>query len=103
TIDGGTESDTLNVSAYSTAVTFNLGTPTTDGADGTTAGATNPISGGFSNIDAFTGTNVGNTFNVTQSLTLNLTGGTGADSFVFTDARILTGSIDGLGGSDTLD
>lgn len=55
---------------------------------------------GFQMLD---GGNGGNTFNVLTSTTANLEGGTGNDDFAFSDGAVLTGSLDGVGGSNTLD
>ena len=41
-------------------------------------------------------------FNVNASVTANLAGGAGADSFVFADGAALTGTVDGGADSDTL-
>jgi len=50
---------------------------------GLNSGTADRVGGGFSNIE-------------------NLTGTSGVDSFAFDDAGSIDGSIDGLGGSDTL-
>ena len=44
-----------------------------------------------------------NQFEVTAPIAANLDGGDGNDTFAFTDAGLLTGSIDGQGGVNTLD
>ena len=41
-------------------------------------------------------------FNIDASITANLSGGAGADSFVFDDATVLTGTLSGGTESDTL-
>ena len=142
-IDGKGGSDTLDFSAYGTAVNVLLtALGGTDGFNGTTSGATNPITAGFSNIDVidgaasgsltgintaatwdlslgtytsthvltFTGFNTliagngtGDTFDINANVAYTLDGGTGADKFVFSNGKVLTGSIDGKGGNDTLD
>ncbi|MCP5013395.1 MAG: hypothetical protein GY942_25755, partial [Aestuariibacter sp.] len=90
-IDGGADSDTLNLGAYATTLTFTLSAAgTTDGVMGMTAGVpTNPISGSFDNIDDIRGGNGGNSFNVTAALSADLTGGTGSDSLTLTNAAPL--------------
>ena len=55
---------------------------------------------GFAILQAGAGAN---TFNVLASSTVNLNGGAGNDSFVFSDGAVLHGSIDGQGGVNTLD
>ncbi|HEX7965934.1 MAG TPA: filamentous hemagglutinin N-terminal domain-containing protein, partial [Gammaproteobacteria bacterium] len=94
-IDGQGGTDTLDLSAYTTALTFILST-------GNVNGSTDPLTGTFSNMDTLTGGAGGNTFTIDANTTVNLNGGSSTDSFVFGDAVVLTGSIDGKGGSDTL-
>src|SRR5262249_37454717 len=89
------------------------------GADGftfTTGTLSGNIDGGAGG-DTLTSDNSGRTFTVnaanggtlsgdlggTFSNVENLTGGTGADSFVFTGSGSGAGVVDGAGGSDTLD
>src|SRR5204863_158836 len=55
---------------------------------------------GFATLQG--GTNA-DTFQVKQSKPYNLKGGLGADTFAFTDAKVLTGTIDGEADADTLD
>ena len=64
-------------------------------------GSATPLSfSGFDTLQAGAGAN---TFNVLASSTVNLNGGAGNDSFVFSDGAVLDGSIDGQGGVNTLD
>jgi len=64
-------------------------------------GSATPLSfSGFAILQAGAGAN---TFNVLASSTVNLNGGAGNDSFVFSDGAVLDGSIDGQGGVNTLD
>ena len=100
-VDGQAGADTLNLSAYATALTIALDSAgAASGANGTTSGIPNPVSGGFSNIDAIIGGSGGNTFNVSAPVTANLTGGNGADTFNLSQA--LTGTVAGGSGGDTL-
>lgn len=55
------------------------------------------------NITTYQGGTGSDTFNFNNNRTLTLKGGAGADSFVFANGIVLTGSVDGEGGSDTLD
>ena len=97
-IDGEADSDTLDLSAYTTSVTVTLtGNGTTDGSLGTATGLT----GGFDNIDVVQGGTDADTFDVTAASTADLQGGASAD--VFDVDATLTGSIDGEAGSDTLE
>jgi hypothetical protein len=112
TIDGGGGANTLDESAYSTAVTIDLSVTAATG-----------VGGGFANLQRFAGggvlstlkgTNAATTWNVTggDTGTLtggfsftgfgNLTGGSAADVFVFSDGASVDGTIDGGGGSNTL-
>ncbi len=127
-IDGGTGGDTLDLSAYTTALTVTLTSGTVNGVGGTTSGTVDPITGTFANIaiikanagvsNVLVGENADRTWNFTTVsstygdgtntfLTFSgfgqLTGGTGADTFVFADGAIFDGSIDGGTGGDTLD
>ena len=127
--DAGT--NTLDLSQYSTAVTVTLDTSTSSTVGGTTSGTVNPISSGrFDDIDTIlagthegvtntlVGENADRTWNLatasstygdgtTTFLTFSgfgqVTGGTGADTFVFANNAIFDGSIDGGTGSNTLD
>ena len=125
TVDGGAGSDKLDLSAYLTATNATLtGLGATDGYAGTVAGVT-----AFTDLQTLTGSAVpGNTLtganaDATWSLTSggdsyaevgsgqtlafsnfdNLTGGSGADDFVFADGVTFSGKIDGGAGADTLD
>ena len=64
-------------------------------------GSATPLS--FSGFDTLQGGAGANTFNVLASSTVNLNGGAGNDSFVFSDGAVLHGSIDGQRGVNTLD
>ncbi len=122
TIDGVAGIDTLDLGLLAGAQTATL--TATGGIDGFN-GTVGAVTGGFSNIDALAGTggsdtligldapgtwnitgaNAG-TYTSTNALTFssfeNLTGGTGADTFRFSDAGSLAGAIDGGGGGNTL-
>ncbi|HKI37673.1 MAG TPA: calcium-binding protein, partial [Gemmataceae bacterium] len=140
-IIGGSGTDTLDLSAYTSAVSVTLTGSGSTGFTGTSTG----VSAGFSGIDVIqagsgantlTGENVAstwalagtktytdanahsltfsgfttlqggaaaNTFNVTANTTASLKGGAGNDTFAMYTNATLTGSIDGGGGSNTLD
>ena len=57
----------------------------------------------FSSFGTLQGGSDVNQFEVTAPIAANLDGGDGNDTFAFTDAGLLTGSIDGQGGVNTLD
>jgi hypothetical protein len=112
-IDGGGGGNTLDESAYTTAVTVNLQATLATGVGGT-----------FANLQRFVGSGaVGNTLvgqdsDTTWSITAsnagtltggfsftafqNLTGGAGADTFVFSDGMGVSGNINGGTGTNTL-
>jgi hypothetical protein len=118
-IDGGAgDTNTLDYSNYTSAVTINL----------QETSATNikfGLAGGFSNIDTFVGgstssdniiaSNANNTWNITLNNAgdiggstffrsfENLSGGTLNDDFVFSDGRSVTGTVDGVAGSNSID
>jgi hypothetical protein len=115
TIDGQAGYNTLDYSAYTSAVAINL--------TGNTATGT----GGFANIDQFsgglasdgitgpadaavftlTGANIGTIVSGGDTYDFdsfeNLTGGIGADAFILPAAGSLSGALDGGAGLDTLD
>ncbi|MCP3877850.1 MAG: hypothetical protein GY701_05575, partial [Sulfitobacter sp.] len=64
TIDGGANSDTLDMGSYTTLLNLDLNAVAANGISGTTSGTPNPVSGGFSNIDIFIGSSSDNVFNV---------------------------------------
>ncbi len=102
-IDGGAGSDTVDVSAYGTAVNVSLSTiGGTDGFDGSTSGATNPITGGFNNINTVKGTATGSLTGANVTATWDLNAGTytgGTNVLTFTGFNTLTGGS----GADTFD
>jgi Ca2+-binding RTX toxin-like protein len=110
-IDGSGGINTLDYSAYTTAVTVNLETGEATG----TAGMKNiqNLVGG-QGVDTIIGPDTDTTWNITGADTgnvagiifagfENLTGGTGADTFVFADGSSMSGVIDGGGGINSLD
>jgi hypothetical protein len=111
-VDGGGGSNTLDESAYTTAVTVNLAAHTATGLGGTFASLQSFLGGSGSNT--LVGPNAATTWNVTAQNTGtltggfsfsgfgNLTGGSAADTFAFADGTGVTGNIDGGGGSNTL-
>ena len=78
-IIGGGNTDTIDLSAYTTALTFNV----TGANTGNIGGTPDPMGGTFAGIST-------------------LLGGTNNDNFVLSDAATLAGSINGNGGTDTL-
>jgi CHAT domain-containing protein len=113
TINGEAGIDTLNYSAYATPVTVNLafGTATNTGV---LSNIENLI-GGSSGNNTLIGSNTANTWNITGtdsgningtvsfSSFQNLTGGTGNDTFVFSNGVGVSGTINGGAGTNTLD
>ncbi len=57
----------------------------------------------FTGFSTLTGGSGADTFDVDANVAYNLNGGAGNDVFQFSNADVLTGSIDGGAGSDTLD
>jgi hypothetical protein len=142
TIDGGGGTNTLDYSAYTTAVTVNLVTGTATGtggvvniedvilppvvkakvtgapnggdtftlaawmAAGTTItgfGANNTLVGAnVANIWTLTGANAGNVNGIAFTGISNLTGGTSSDTFQFDAGGSVSGTINGGGGTNTL-
>jgi len=111
TVGGGSGTDTLDLSAYTTAITVNLQTNTATGV-GTIANISSieRLIGGMSDTDTLIGTNADSTWNITGNNagrvgTLsfkgieNLTGGTGGDTFVLANGKGISGTIDGGGGT----
>ena len=125
-IDGGAGSDALNYSKYTSGITLNLQTKALPGT-GTFANIETLVGGMGSDTvigtDAPTGSTTGDTFNITNNdsgnvtipttttsgttttTTLitfssieNLKGGTGSDDFVLSNGKKLSGSIDGING-----
>jgi acrosin len=106
-------SDTLDYSALAGPVSVNLANSTATGIGGTFSNITNFV--GSAGSDTLTGANTANTWNVTASnagnvngtVTFssfeNLTGGTAADTFKFADNIGVSGTVNGGGGTDTLD
>ena len=123
TVDGQSGTDTLNFSNLQSPISVALtSVGSTDGFNGTDAA----ISGGFSNVDNLIGTSGSDTLNVStatntwkfevgnlklevgsNSLTFSnfdtLNGSMGADTFAFANGADFVGTIDGKGGTDTLD
>jgi hypothetical protein len=117
-INGGGGTNTLDYSAYITNVSVNLQARSA-------TGIANGTGGGYGNITTFkggsgsntltgqnststwsiTGNNAGNINSSTFifSAFQNLMGGTGRDSFAFSDGKSLSGTLNGGGGGDWLD
>jgi CHAT domain-containing protein len=110
-LDGGTGVDQLDYSDFTTPIVVNLATQTASGIAGFRnmeeflgSASTGDILQGQDTGNTFTiaGNNLGNldnTFNFSSME--NLQGGAGNDRFVFTGG-LLTGTIDGQAGEDTL-
>ena len=102
-IDGAAGTDTLNYSAYTSALTVDLGSLVNFEV----------VTGGSAS-DTLIGTDVDNTWNITSdnsgtagtvsfSNFENLTGGSGDDDFIFDDAVNISGVLDGGDGTDSAD
>jgi hypothetical protein len=112
-IDGKAGTDTLDYTGRTTAVAVDLAAKT---ATGLTASwvSLEAFVGSAAGTDTLTGANTANTWSLTgaDAGTVgtiafasfeNLTGGTGADTFVFGASGSVSGTIDGKGGTDKLD
>jgi hypothetical protein len=111
-IDGGTGLNTLDYTAVTTAVTFNLQT----GAATKTGGTTNiaRIVGG-SAIDTLTAANVANQWTISGAGAgainsnfsfngfENLAGGSLSDAFTLDNTSLVTGNLSGGGGADSIE
>jgi autotransporter-associated beta strand protein len=112
TVNGGGGSNELDA-LYSTPVTVNLQTSTVTGVGGSVLSIQNFFGGSATNtligpnaptIWNITGTNTGNlNGNIHFSAFQNLTGGSAADAFVFSDGAGVTGTVNGGGGTNLLD
>jgi acrosin len=56
----------------------------------------------FTSFEALSAGNGGNTFSIFGTQTFNLVGGTGDDVFLFNNGAVLNGTVNGLGGNDTI-
>src|SRR5690606_2193057 len=113
-VTGDVTADVLDYSGYGSAVTFDLanGAGASTGIGGTWSGVTAVTGSG--NSDTLFGANVVNTWNITGnnsgnvngtftfSAIENLAGGNTTDNFVFGDTFTISGTVDGNGGTDTL-
>ncbi|MGD1856364.1 MAG: CHAT domain-containing protein [Leptolyngbyaceae cyanobacterium] len=111
TLDTGADTDTLDYSLYTTAVTVDLESATATGI-GTLNNIETVIGGsasdrlmGTSNNDSIliTGNNTGTVNNLSFASIENLDGGAGDDTFFFSDGATVTGVLTGGSGSDTAD
>ena len=109
---GGPPVNTLDYSGYGSAVTVNLQTKTATGIGGIWAniqtfigtGTTDTLMGANSTSTwSITGTNMGTVGTYSFAGFPNLTGGTGNNTFAFSSAASVSGSITGGGGTNTLD
>jgi hypothetical protein len=129
TIDGGAGDDIINWNAYTTARVVTISNSDGDGFDGTEASVNGGGANGFVNIDDVRGSTAVNTNSLTAEDTTNawaitgadvgsitesgdaldfsefeiLNGGSGADTFTFSNGATVSTSIDGNGGADALD
>ena len=111
-LDGGSGTNTLDYSAFGRAIVANLDAHTITGITGTISNI-NALTGSAL-ADTLVGSNSGATFNITGSNSgnvdglfafsgiENLQGGSGSDIFRVADGGSLSGSVDGVSGSDTL-
>jgi Ca2+-binding RTX toxin-like protein len=110
-IDGGAGSNTLDYSSYNSAVTFNLLTSSSTGLNGfsninTLVGSKSIdtiISTDADTIFTITGNNSGSVGDILFSAIENLQGGSGNDKFIFSGSGKISGTVDGKGGTNTLD
>ena len=111
-VEGGAGTNTIDESAYTTPVTANGSTSTITGIGVSYAHITSLVGGIASNTLA--GPTAGSTYNITGSnsgtvgaMTFSkfgtLVGAAGNDTFKFNSTALLTGSIDGGTGTNTLD
>ena len=110
---GGGGGNTVNLSAYTTATSINMPASRVSGLGGTYSGiqsfiggtnAKNKVQGpNTDSVFNITGANAGNVAGVSFSGFGSLVGGTGNDTFVFSDGASLTGSIDGGTGTNWID
>ncbi|EKD69802.1 MAG: YapH protein, partial [uncultured bacterium] len=111
-IDGGSGTNTLNMAAYTTAVSVNLQTATATSVGGTFSNISNFVGGSAS--DTLTAANTTNTFTINGSNAgtvgsssfsnfENLTGGTGNDTFTFLSGGSVSYVRGGATGTDTID
>jgi hypothetical protein len=109
-INGGTNNDTLDYSAYGSPVSIDLQTLTGTGLDHL---QNIEILVGSTGSDTLTGLDKATTWQITDnnsgkagtyafSSFENLVGGSGADVFKFSNGKGVSGSVDGGGGGDTL-
>ena len=112
-LDGGGGTNTIDLSAYTTAVSMNLPVSRVTGLGGSFTSLQSFIGGGniankviapnSASVFNITGANTGTINSLSFSGFGNLVGGTGDDTFVFSQGATLTGGIDGGGGTNTLD
>ncbi|MEQ9356166.1 beta strand repeat-containing protein, partial [Coleofasciculus chthonoplastes] len=106
-VDGGAGTDTLDYSAYTSPITVNLaalGGVNIEQVTGTANATSTLVANNTANNWTITNSNSG-TINgtITFNTFSNLTGGSNNDTFQFNENVTLTGTIDGGGGTDTLD
>ena len=112
-VDGGSGgTDTLDYSGRSAAVTVNLaslmatatgGFANIDKLVGSTSNSDKLVGPNLTNTWSITGANSGTVGSFSFSGVENLTGGSGADTFHFSNGKSVSGKIDGGGGTNWLD
>ncbi|MBV5304949.1 MAG: hypothetical protein JZU70_12260, partial [Chlorobium sp.] len=127
-LDGRDGSDTLDFSAYTTAMLFSLTGSNSDGFSGSAGSALSSFAGinsllSGAGVDTLTGLNSVSTWTINSACNLdistctyqssgqtlnfarleNLSGGSQADTFAFVGAGSVTGTVTGGAGNDTLD
>ena len=113
-LNGGTSSfNIIDESAYTTKVSANLNTRTLTGLGGTFTGVAK-ILGSSTVFGSLTGPSANSSYNIVAANIVvvagvrfnnfsDITGGAGNDSFSFSSGGLLAGSINGGGGSNTVD
>jgi len=115
-VNGGGGVNTFNYANYTAPVTVNLATSTTSAVSGTISSITHFVANNTNAINntiispntinnwLITGNNTGNMNNTYYFDGLgNLVGGTAADVFTFLNNVSVTGTVNGGGGTNTLD
>ena len=112
-LNGGGGSNTMDLSAYTTAIGVNLPVSRVTGLGGSFSSIQSFLAGGHSG-NQVAGPNASSVFNITAANSFNvsgvsfsgfknISGGTGNDTFVLSDGAMLSGNLNGGGGTNTLD
>ncbi|WP_446345693.1 CHAT domain-containing protein [Coleofasciculus chthonoplastes] len=105
TVDGGTGTDTLDYSTYTSPLTVNLavlGGTNIEQVQGTVNATSSLIANNTANTWTITGSNSGTVNGLTFSDFSNLTGGNSDDTFQFNNPATINSNIDGGAGNLTL-